>query len=91
MVQENGTDLLEKASCYKGVFYNYLSIGISLITEINYLLLMSLFIMHYTDDAQFNRNDKACVTIKLGKINKLKLHWGNKMEPVTTLLDKHPC
>ncbi|OEL24668.1 Diacylglycerol kinase 7 [Dichanthelium oligosanthes] len=25
--QENGTELSEKASCYKGVFYNYLSIG----------------------------------------------------------------
>ncbi|XP_062220527.1 diacylglycerol kinase 3-like isoform X2 [Phragmites australis] len=25
--QENGTELPEKASCYKGVFYNYLSIG----------------------------------------------------------------
>jgi hypothetical protein len=32
MVQENGTELSEKASFYKGVFYNYLSIGISLIT-----------------------------------------------------------
>jgi hypothetical protein len=40
--------------------------------------------MHYTHDAQFNRNDKACVTIKLGGINRLKLHWGNKMELVTT-------
>jgi hypothetical protein len=47
MVQENGTDLLEKASCYKGVFYNYLSIGISLITEINYLLLMLLFNIYH--------------------------------------------
>jgi len=27
MVQANGTELSEKASCYKGVFYNYLSIG----------------------------------------------------------------
>lgn len=32
MVQENGTELSEKASFYKGVFYNYLSIGISLVT-----------------------------------------------------------
>uniref|UniRef100_A0A0D9YZG2 Diacylglycerol kinase n=1 Tax=Oryza glumipatula TaxID=40148 RepID=A0A0D9YZG2_9ORYZ len=27
LCQENGTELPEKASCYKGVFYNYLSIG----------------------------------------------------------------
>ena len=32
MVQENGTELSEKASFYKGVFYNYLSIGISFVT-----------------------------------------------------------
>jgi diacylglycerol kinase (ATP) len=29
--KENGSELPEKASSYKGVFYNYLSIGISLI------------------------------------------------------------
>ncbi|EAY87801.1 hypothetical protein OsI_09221 [Oryza sativa Indica Group] len=27
LCQENGSELPEKASCYKGVFYNYLSIG----------------------------------------------------------------
>jgi hypothetical protein len=38
MVQENGTELPEKASCYKGVFYNYLSIGISLVTQIKFFI-----------------------------------------------------
>jgi hypothetical protein len=38
MVQENGTELPEKASCYKGVFYNYLSIGISLVTLIKFFV-----------------------------------------------------
>ena len=41
MVQENGSELSEKASCYKGVFYNYLSIGITLMLHQIFLSIIS--------------------------------------------------
>lgn len=46
MVQENGTELPEKASCYKGVFYNYLSIGISFIAYPKFILFVKTIIYH---------------------------------------------
>jgi hypothetical protein len=46
MVQENGGELPEKASCYKGVFYNYLSIGISFISYLKVFLFVKIVIYH---------------------------------------------
>jgi hypothetical protein len=68
---------LKRLLAIKGYFTTTLALVFPWLLKSNSSLIMLLLIMHYTHDSQFNRDDNAGVTIKLGAINRFTLGYQN--------------